>query len=106
MADRRLSKRLLFRKKFKYGVCNPKFNGLTHNISEDGIGIKTNKPLMPVAQIILDIFLGEDILRLTGVVRWVSDDLPDTNSRMGIKITSHHEKIKDLYKKLPSINIH
>jgi len=105
MAKRRLSKRLLFRKKIKYGVCKPKYNGLAFNISESGIGIKTNNPLMPKTRIIAYLFLGEETLRVLGVIQWSALGLDGYRSQMGIKIISRPEKINDIYSKLASMNI-
>ncbi len=105
MAERRLSKRLLFRKKIKYGVSNPEYNGLTFNISESGIAIKADKLFIPATRIIADLFLDEEILKFQGVIIWSDLSLKGYHSQTGIKITSHPEKIKDIYSKLASMNI-
>jgi len=104
--ESRSSKRLPFIRKTKFGESNPIYFGYTINISEGGVGFKTYTPLDPGSQIITEIFLGEEILRLTGVVKWESFSPYETISVMGIKITSHPEKIKDIYSKLASMNIH
>ena len=104
--DRRLSKRLISRKKIKYGVNNQKYNGLTFNISKGGIAIKTNKLFIPATKIIADLFLDEEILKFQGVIIWADSRLNGYHSQMGIKITSHPEKIKDIYSELASIIIH
>ncbi len=96
LGDRRLSKRLLFRKKIKYGVCKPKYNGLTFNISEGGIGFISSKPLMPGTQIFADLFLGEETLRILGVIIWSDLGIKGFRSQMGVKITSRPEKIRAL----------
>ena len=105
LGDRRLSKRLLFRKKIKYGVCKPKYNGLTFNISESGIAITTNKLFIPATRIIADMFLDEEILKFQGVIIWSDLGLKGYQSQTGIKITSRPDKIKDIYSKLASMNI-
>ncbi|MDA2921269.1 PilZ domain-containing protein [Desulfobacterota bacterium AH_259_B03_O07] len=102
---RRLSKRLIFRKKIKYGVNNPKNNGLTFNISESGIAIAANKLFIPGTKIIAALFLDEEILKFQGVIIWSDLGLNGYRSLMGIKITSRPEKIKDIYSKLASMNI-
>jgi len=99
VVDRRLSKRLLFRKKIKYGVCKPKYNGLTFNISESGIAITTNKLFIPATRIIAEMFLDEEILKFQGVIIWSDLGIKGHRSQMGVKITSRPEKTKDLYKK-------
>jgi len=106
MAERRLSKRQEFRKIIKYGISNPEYTGFTYNISEAGIGVKTNNLLMPKARIIADLFLGEETLWILGVIQWSVLGLDGYRSRMGVKITSRPEKIKDIYSKLASMNIH
>lgn len=72
MPEKRLSKRMLLRKRVKFGSLNPTYHGFTFNVSEWGIGIKTYKPLIPKSQIIVDIFLGDEIHRIGGIVNWVS----------------------------------
>ncbi|MDA2920768.1 PilZ domain-containing protein [Desulfobacterota bacterium AH_259_B03_O07] len=66
--DRRLSKRLISRKKIKYGVNNQKYNGFTFNVSESGIAINTNKLFTPGTKIIAHLFLDEEILKFQGVI--------------------------------------
>jgi len=106
MAERRLSKRQEFRKIIKYGISNPEYTGFTYNISEAGIGVKTNNRLMPKARIIADLFLGEETLRVLGVIIWSDLGIKGFRSQMGIKITSRPERIKDIYSKLASMNTH
>ncbi len=102
---RRLSKRLIYRKQIKFVIGNLNYNGLTFNISEGGIGFISSKPLMPGTQIIADLFLGEETLRILGVIQWSVLCSDGYRSRMGVKITSRSEKIKDIYSKLASMNI-
>ncbi len=96
VVDRRLSKRLISRKKIKFVIGKPNYIGLTFNISEGGIGFIANKPLMPGTQIIADLFLGEETLRILGVIQWSVLCLDGYRSRMGVKITSRPEKIRAL----------
>jgi len=47
--------------------------GRTLNISECGILLETHVPLAPQSSIFLEIGLGEDIVRLTGIVVYCKD---------------------------------
>ena len=103
MADRRLSKRLQFKKKIKYGTCKPVYDGLTYNISEGGIGIEGKKLLVPKTRIVGDLFLGEERLKLQGIIKWSNSSLKRYQSKMGVKIKSRPEQIKEVYAKLSAI---
>ena len=103
MANRRLSNRLEFKRKINNGTCKPAYDGFTYNPFESGIGIKAKKLLMPKTRIIGDLFLGKEILKLQGIIKWSSSSLKGNQSKMGVKITSRPEKIKDIYAKLSVI---
>lgn len=100
MVDRRLSKRLQFNRKIKYGTCRPVYDGFTYNISEGGIGIKAKKLLVPKTRIIGDLFLGKERLKLQGIIRWSNPSLKEHQTKMGVKVTSRSEKIKEVYANL------
>jgi hypothetical protein len=95
--DRRGSKRIPFRGKVKYGSSDPNLGGYSFNLSEGGIGIKAYRAFPPQSKITIFLYMGDETLRLEGVVKWVSPTLPGTRSSMGIKFTSRTDGIKSVY---------
>ena len=97
MANRRLSVRIPFRKRVKYGSSEPNFVGYTFNLSEGGVGIKADRVFHPQSRIIIHIYIEDEIVKLEGVVVWVSPTLPGIISAMGIKFLSRADDIKRIY---------
>jgi hypothetical protein len=106
MINRRLSRRIPFRKKVKHGSSDPSFLCYTLNISENGIGIESRKVFPPGSRIIVHIYMDgtnlegsimDEVIILEGVVARVSLSLPGFPSKMGIKFTSRTDDIKRVY---------
>jgi hypothetical protein len=97
MSDRRLSRRIPFRKRIKYGLSDPTFVGYTFNLSESGIGIKADRVFPTKSRIVVHIYIGDEIVKLEGIVAWVSSTLPGILSLMGIKFLSCTNDIKRSY---------
>lgn len=97
MADRRLSRRIPFRKKVKYGLPNPTFVGSTLNLSVNGIVIKAYIFLPPQSRIMIHIYVEDEIVILDGIVAWVSSTLPGIPSTMGIRFLGCTDDIKLIY---------
>ena len=97
MDDRRISRRIPFRGKVKYGPNEPTLGGYSFNLSEGGMGIKAYRVLAPQSKIAIFLYMGEETLRLEGVVRWVTPTLQGVRSSMGIKFTSRTNDIKSVY---------
>jgi hypothetical protein len=107
MTNRRVSRRIPFRKRVRYGLTNPNFSGYTSNISASGIKIESHKIFAPQSEIIVHIHLGdvgieegvmEDVAILEGVVVWVSATLPGTLAKMGIKFVSRADDVNSIYR--------
>ncbi len=97
MAERRHTIRVSFRKRIRFRPLNSEFWGwgYTSNLSRKGIRIEAFNVLPPCSKVLIHIHMGrhilengimEEILRLEGVVVWVSLPSFGTFSRMGIKI--------------------
>ncbi len=106
MANRRLSTRIPFRKRVKYGLADSSSVGYTFNLSEDGIGIKGNRVFSSRSKILIQIHVSEtdleessmdEIIRLEGTVAWVSPALPGILPIMGIKFSSRSHNIRSIY---------
>lgn len=97
MADRRLSRRIPFRKKVKYGLPNPTFVGSTLNLSVNGIVIKAYIFFPPQSRIMIHIYVEDEIVILDGIVAWVSSTLPGIPSTMGIRFLGCTDDIKLIY---------
>ncbi len=95
--DRRVSKRIPFRGKVKYGSFDTSLGGYSFNLSESGMGIKAYRVFPPQSKITIFLYLGDETIRLEGVVKWVSPTLPSVRSSMGIKFTSRADAIKSVY---------
>jgi hypothetical protein len=98
MVNNRLSKRQSYRQKIKFGEADPKYSGYIFNISEEGVGVKTHKPLIPGSQIVFDMILREESYRLLGIAKWTSYIPNEAISAMGIKITSRQKQITFIQK--------
>lgn len=107
MANRRISRRVPFRKLVRYGLTNANFSGYTSNVSENGIRIESHKIFSPRSEIVIHIHMGEvgieegvmeDIAILEGVVVWVSPALPGVLAKMGIKFISRADDIRSIYR--------
>ena len=96
-ANRRLSTRIPFRKRVKFGLSEPAFVGYTFNLSEGGVGIKADRVFHPLSRIMLHIYIDDETIRLEGVVAWVSPTLPGVISSMGVKFSSRTDDIKRIY---------
>lgn len=104
--NRRLSTRIPFRKRVKFGLSNQALGGYTFNLSEDGVGIKAPRMFPPRYKISIQIHmsdadLGEsgmsDIVKLEGTVAWVSPVLPGILPTMGIKFSNRSNDIKRIF---------
>ncbi len=104
-SNRRLSDRIPFRYKIKYGSWSPVWTGNTINLSEGGIGIEADKILLPGSEIVTLLFMDDEIIEFEGVVVWVS--LPETLSiiglsKMGINFSVSNDNIKRIYRRITS----
>ena len=107
MTNRRVSRRVPFRKRVRYGLTNLDFLGYTSNISENGIRIESHKIFPPRAKMLIHIYMGEigleegameEIVTLEGMVVWVTPTLPGVLPRMGIKLLSRADEIKLIHR--------
>jgi hypothetical protein len=106
VTERRLSRRIPFRKKVKYGLSEPSFLGYAFNLSEDGVGIKVHKVFPPHSRIVFHIYMDrvgledgsvDEAIKLEGIVAWISPTLPRILPTMGIKFSSCTDDIKRIY---------
>ncbi len=106
--EHRLSQRIPFREPIKYGLDYPAFSGYTFDLSEGGIGIITSKVFPPDTELVFDMYMGEGVRRVEGIVARVTPILSGAASIMGLKITGHTDDIKHIYmqrlNKLPNSN--
>ena len=102
-SDRRLSERIPFRNKIKYGFWSPVWIGNIVNLSEGGIGIKANRAFPPGSKIVALLYMDDQIIELEGIVAWVSP-LPNTLSTMAVSTMgisfSSDTKIKHIYRQI------
>jgi PilZ domain-containing protein len=106
-SNRRLSARIPFRKRVKYGLGDSTSVGYTFNLSENGIGIKANRVFSPRSKILVQIYISgndldessmDEIIREEGTVAWTSPALPGILPTMGIKFSIRSDEIKSIYK--------
>jgi len=112
VANRRVSRRIPFRKRVKYGLSDSAFAGYTSNLSEGGIGVKAHRVFPPRSKISLLLHLDDanleessmaEIIKLEGTVAWVSPILPGILPTMGIKFSNRSNDIKRIYDNKSSI---
>jgi PilZ domain-containing protein len=95
--EHRLSQRIPFREPIKYGLDYPTFSGYTFDLSEGGIGIITSKVFPPDTELVFDMYMGEGVSRVEGVVARVTPILSGAASIMGVKISGRTDDIKHIY---------
>jgi len=95
--ERRLSQRISIKEPIKYGLDTPTFSGYTFDLSEGGIGIITNKVFPPDTELVFDMYMGNRIIRIEGLVARVTPKLSGTASIMGVKISGRADDIKHIY---------
>jgi hypothetical protein len=108
MTDRRLSRRVPFRRRVRYGLHDPQFSGYTSNISESGIAIESFRVLPPRSKVIvyidvdkIDLKEGrmDHIIKVEGVVEWVYFLIPGIPSKMGVKFLTLNNDLVGIYKR-------
>ena len=96
--ERRSCKRIYFTEKVKFGYDKPIYNGMSVDISTDGMNVISDKALVPESNILIKIDTGIwGIVTVEGEVIWVSSN-PDLPSRMGIKFNKPNERLNRIYK--------
>lgn len=93
--DRRHSERVPTRMKVMHGRSGPNFHGYTLNISENGFAIESYFVFPPNSEICIDLYVGHEIVKLSGIVVWEISGLNVFNSKMGIQLS---QKIYQLIK--------
>ena len=100
--DRRHSERIATRMKVMFGRSGPNFHGYTLNISERGFAIEAYFVFPPDSEICIDLYVGHEIVRLSGNVVWDVSYPNVFNSKMGIMLSqSIHELIKARFSLVP-----
>jgi len=99
---RRSYKRIYFTEKVKFGNDKPIYDGMSVDVSPDGMNIMSDTALAPKSNIIIKIDTDTwGIITVEGEVVWVSS-VPDLRSRMGIKFSKRNERLILIYKtKIP-----
>ena len=97
MIERRLSKRIPFREPIKYGLHNPTFPGYTCDLSEGGIGVTPTKVFPPDTELVIDMYIGDEVIRVEGVVARVTPIFSEMASIMGVKFQGRTDHIKHIY---------
>jgi hypothetical protein len=90
--DRRISERISARLKVMHGVSGANFLGYTLNISPNGLAIQSPLIFPSHRRICIDLYIGDEVTKLDGIVVWSSWDIQALNSKMGIRLS------QDLYK--------
>jgi Tfp pilus assembly protein PilZ len=97
MGKRRFNR---FKKRFDTRISSgdAKFRGISGNLSEGGIFIRSKQSFVPGSQVDIELALGEnDVSRLQGVVKWSKKTaLPTVPSGMGIEVTAKDRPFTDL----------
>ncbi len=98
--EHRLSQRISFKEPIKYGLDNPAFSCHTFDLSAVGIGIITSKVFPQDTELVFDMYMGDEVIRVEGLVARVTPIPSGTASIMGVKISSRLDHIKHIYSKM------
>jgi len=109
---RRLYRRIYFTEKVKFGYDKPIYNGISTNLSPDGVCIISDKAFVSLSNIIIDIYVKKikvdnttklEIITVEGEVIWVKH-FPDAPSKVGIRFKESNEELVRIYvAKRPSL---
>ena len=75
----------------KFGIDDPIHNGISYDLSPNGMSIIAEEVLPAKSNILIKIDIEIGVVTLEGEVVWVSS-LPDLPSRMGIKFNNRSER--------------
>ena len=110
--EERLYKRIYFTEKVKFGYDKPIHNGISTDLSPDGMCIISDKALVPESDIIIKIYVKKikvdnteklEIITVKGEVIWVKH-FPDAPSKMGIRFKESNDELVRIYvAKRPSL---
>jgi len=93
-----------FKKRFdaRFSSGNYRFRGISGNLSEDGIFIRSTRSFIPGSPVDIELMLNEnEVSRLRGVVKWSKRTaLPTVSSGMGIELKEKDRHYSDLLKDL------
>ena len=119
--ERRLYRRIHFAEKVKFGYDKPKYNGISTDLSPEGMSIISDKTLVPESNIIINIYVKKiidinvkkikvdhteklEIITVEGEVIW-GKHFPDAPSKMGIKFKESNKELVRIYAaNIPSAN--
>ena len=87
--DRRLSERIPTKMKVMHGVSGPNFLGHTLNVSQNGLAIQSPVAFPYNFRIYIELYIGNEIAKLDGIVIWALFDQNGINSKMGIKLSQN-----------------
>ncbi len=95
--EKRSKQRINIRVNLKFGQDNLEHEGVSRNLSPDGMSIVSDKALPPNSNIKIQIHQsnGHDI-SVEGKVVWVSTP-PGMNSMMGIKFINPNQELLNIY---------
>ncbi len=103
--ENRLYKRIYFTEKVKFGYDKPIYNGISTNLSPDGVCIISDKAFVSLSNIIINIYVKKikvdnttklEIITVEGEVIWVKH-FPDAPSKMGIRFKESNEELVRIY---------
>ena len=77
--------------KVKFGIDDPIHNGISYDLSPNGMSIIAEEVLPAKSDILVKIDTEIGVITLEGEVIWVSS-IPDLPSRMGIKFNKRSER--------------
>ena len=104
--EERLYKRTHFTEKVKFGYDKPIYNGISADLSPDGMCIISDKALVSLSNIIINIYVMKlkvdnteklEIITVEGEIIWVKH-FPDAPSKMGIRFKESNEELVRIYK--------
>ncbi len=93
----RLSERVPFRRRIKFGSSKTTFTGYTSDLSEGGMQIKAKVGMAPNSRVVAKLYCDDHSITIEGTIVWVSQDSKGLSSAMGVKFSSRTDEIKQIY---------
>jgi hypothetical protein len=79
--------------KVMFGRSGPSFHGYTLNISENGFAIEAYFVFPPNSEVCSDLYVGHEIVKLSGIVVWEISYPKVFNSKVGIMLSQNIYKL-------------
>lgn len=100
MANDKFRGRVPFKRTVKYGEDELSNYGWAYELSDDAIGIYTDKLLDTGMNLTIEIMLQSEFIKAAGQVIGSYQNSQGTTYKTGVKLTDYPEKLRKTYKRI------